>query len=189
MKNSTMARPAQRPTDRQPTRFEREFDGELSIDGALALRAVPLPPVEEFDPEPDQRSAAEKAKARQRNGLTVAPPAPVQVPRAPFIMLIIIAVIGGVLGILVINTKINENQFRLTNLHQQQTGLDRQQSQLEQEIADKASPNNLAAAAMMLGLVPAGTPGYIRLPDGRVVGVPRPADNKVSGSAGGSAGQ
>jgi hypothetical protein len=165
------------------SRFEREFDTELSVDGALALRAVPLPPIEEFEPEPEQRSAAEEAKARRRNGLAVAPPAPVRVPRMPFVMLIIVAVIGGVLGILVINTKINENQFQLNNLQGQQADLDRRQSQLEQEIAAKAAPNNLAAAAKMLGLVPAGAPGYIRLPDGRIVGVPRPADDSVSGSA------
>ena len=44
-------------------------------------------------------------------------------------------VVGGVLGILVVNTKINENAFRLDRLQQQQAALDLQQQQLEQQIA------------------------------------------------------
>jgi hypothetical protein len=110
--------------------------------------------------------------------LRVAPPLPVVVPRAPFIALILVLVVGGVLGILVLNTKINENAFRLHDLRQRQTTLDQRQSELEQQLADHESPNNLAAAACKLGLVPAGAPAFIRLPDGQVIGVPRPASGE-----------
>jgi hypothetical protein len=113
----------------------------------------------------------------------VAPPLPVMVPRAPFIVLVLLLVVGGVLGILVLNTKINENAFRLHDLRQRQAALDQRQSELEQQLADYESPNNLAAAACKLGLVPAGAPAFIRLPDGKVIGVPQPAagDRCVSG--------
>ena len=81
----------------------------------------------------------------------------------------------GVLGVLVLNTRINENAFRLDSLRQQQSTLDQQ----EQPLATRARRARVArrarAAAARLGLVPAGTPAFISLPDGRVVGVPQPA--------------
>lgn len=81
------------------------------------------------------------------------PPAPVAVPRAPFVVLVLLVVVGGVLGILLLNTKINENAFVLHELRQQQTTLDQRQQQLEQQIAQASSPAQLAAAAQRLGLV------------------------------------
>jgi hypothetical protein len=108
--------------------------------------------------------------------LRVAPPAPVSVPRAPFIALVVAVVIAGVFGILMINTKTNENTFRISKLQEQQADLDHQQQQLEQQIADFESPGSLHAAARKLGLVQAATPASIRLPDGKIVGVPKPPD-------------
>ncbi|MPZ25819.1 MAG: hypothetical protein GEV12_05050 [Micromonosporaceae bacterium] len=81
------------------------------------------------------------------------PPAPVAVPRAPFVVLVLLVVVGGVLGILLLNTKINENAFVLHELRQQQATLDQRQQQLEQEIALASSPAQLAAAAQRLGMV------------------------------------
>ena len=108
----------------------------------------------------------------------MAPPPPVRVPRAPFAALIVVLVVGGVLGILVVNTKINENAFKLQQLQQQQARLDVEQQQLEKEIAEAEAPGNLTAEARKLGLVEAGEPAYIRLPDGKLIGVPQPADGQ-----------
>jgi hypothetical protein len=132
-------------------------------------------------PEPGSEPGSEQPAKATR--LRVAPPLPVMVPRAPFIVLVLLLVVGGVLGILVLNTKINENAFRLHDLRARQTDLDQRQSELEQQLADYESPNNLAAAACKLGLVPAGAMAFIRLPDGKVVGTPQPAsgDRCVSG--------
>jgi hypothetical protein len=111
--------------------------------------------------------------------LRVAPPLPVAVPRAPFIALILVVVVGGVLGILVVNTKINENAFRLTELREQQSALDVQEQQLKQEIARAEDPGNLTAQARKLGLVE-GTPVQIQLPDGRLTGMMTPATQPPS---------
>lgn len=82
-----------------------------------------------------------------------APPPPVAVPRTPFVVLVLLVVIGGVLGILLLNTKINENAFELSELRREQAILDQQQQQLEEEIARAKSPTQLEAAARRLGLV------------------------------------
>jgi len=126
-------------------------------------------------PRPDRGTTAP-----DRAPLRVAPPAPVAAPRAPFVALVLAIVITGVLGILVLNTKINENAFRLDHLRTRQAALDQQEEQLNQQLADQESPNSLAAAARRLGLVPAGTPAFITLPDGRVLGVPQPTNGTPS---------
>jgi type II secretory pathway pseudopilin PulG len=106
--------------------------------------------------------------------LRVAPPAPVSAPRAPFIAVVIAIVVAGVFGVLLINTKTNENTFELSRLQDRQAALDNQQQRLENQIAGYESTGNLDAAARRLGLVKADTPAYIRLPDGKIIGVPRP---------------
>jgi len=144
--------------------------------GSSALKAAPdTRPAQA--PGPGQPAPARKGP-RAVPRLRVAPPLPVVVPRAPFIALILVLVVGGVLGILVLNTKINENAFRLHDLRQQQASLDQRQSELEQQLADYESPNNLAAAACRLGMVPAGAPAFLLLPDGKVIGVPQPASGE-----------
>jgi hypothetical protein len=118
---------------------------------------------------------------KSKPGLRVAPPAPVSVPRAPFVALVLVVVIAGVLGILVLNTKINENAFTLNHLQDQQNHLDQQEQQLDQHLADLESPNSLRAAALRQGLIDSGTPAYLPLPNGQTVGVPQPAQPSQPG--------
>ncbi|MGC4749233.1 hypothetical protein ACLQ28_26795 [Micromonospora sp. DT201] len=120
--------------------------------------------------------------------LRVAPPPPMSVPRAPFAALIVVLVVGGVLGILAINTKINENAFRKERLQQQQARLDLEKQQLDKQIAEYEAPGNLTAEARRLGLVDAGEPGYVRLPDGKTIGVPQPASGQPSVTSQGAGG-
>jgi hypothetical protein len=129
-------------------------------------------------------SARDHGGERDRSGarLRVAPPVPVSAPRAPFVALILVLVVGGVLGILLVNTKINENAFRLDRLQKQQAALDLQQQQLQKQIAENEAPGNLAAAARGEGMVESGPPAFIRLPDGKVIGVPQPAGEADTGS-------
>ena len=90
-------------------------------------------------------------------------------------VLVLTVVIVGVVGILVLNTMINENAFRLHDLRVQQSSLDLREQQLEQDLAQQESPVNLAASARRLGLVPSRRPAFIVLPDGRRLGMPQPA--------------
>ena len=107
----------------------------------------------------------------------------ISAPRAPFIAVVIALVIVGVIGILLINTKTNENSFEISRLQDQQTALDNQQQQLENQLAVYDSVGNLDAAAKRLGLVKADAPAYIRLPDGKVIGVPKPGTGKPAVTA------
>ncbi|MBF9135384.1 hypothetical protein I0C86_41775 [Plantactinospora sp. S1510] len=151
--------------------------------GSAALRERAWEQPDEATPElrvwdsseerPD-RSPESDAPAR-RTRLRVTPPRPVARPRVSFVVLVLVLVVGGMLGILVVNSKINENAFRQERLQQQQSTLDVQQQELEQKIAEAEVPGNLAARARKLGMVDSGPPAFIRLPDGQVIGVPQPA--------------
>jgi len=161
---TTRATTATAGADRLDRREETRARGarEFPTQGSAALR-------------PAER-AGKTGTAAPR--LRVAPPPPVSVPRAPFVGLILVLVVGGVLGILAINTKINENAFKLERLQQEQARLDVDQQQLKKEIADQEAPGNLTANARKLGLVESDDPAYMRLPDGKMIGVPRPAEGK-----------
>ena len=82
-----------------------------------------------------------------------APPPPMAVPQARFVVLVLLVVVCGVLGILLLNTKINENAFVLHELRQEQAELGQRQQEQEREVAAAKSPPALAAAARRLGLV------------------------------------
>jgi hypothetical protein len=163
----------------------REWISAVGNGRSARITQRPTDPAEDLVPRqrlaPVDRDPADRAVDADQSPvprLKVAPPPPVTVPQAPFVGLILAVVVGGVLGILVVNTKINENSFRLDKLQKQQATLDLQQQQLEKEIARSEAPGNLTAQARKLGLVESGPPAFIRLPDGRVIGVPQPADGQ-----------
>jgi hypothetical protein len=173
---TTTRRSPVRKTDRaappgdRPTGARRQ---EFITDGATALAPKTAP----------------ASSQRDRGDLRVAPPAPVSAPRAPFVAFILVVVVAGVLGILVLNTKISENAFRLSHLEDQQNTLDEQEQQLNQQLDHDSSPTNLHALAREQGMVDAGQPAYITLPDGRVLGVPQPANGVPSVTGQQAAGQ
>ncbi len=150
------------PAGRSVTATRQQF----STDGATALAPASAP--------------APARRGKGRGQLRVAPPAPVSAPRAPFVALVLVVVVAGVLGILVLNTKINENAFRLAHLEDQQNTLDEQEQQLNRQLADDSSPTNLYALARAQGMVNLGQPAYITLPNGKVIGVPQPANGAPS---------
>ena len=178
----------------QPRRGTRS---QSYIDGANALAIGYADEVEErgyvdpaelapptIEPRRKPRGRSAPAQAVETVEAPVTPPLPIALPRAPFLALMLSLVVVGVAGVLVLNTKINENAFRLDALRGQQTSLDLQEQQLKQNLAELEAPGNLRAAATRLGLVPAGTPAFISLPDGRVVGVPQPATGSASTASG-----
>ncbi|WP_344319621.1 hypothetical protein, partial [Actinocatenispora thailandica] len=117
---------------------------------------------------------AARAAGSSVSGRRSAPPAAVALPRTPFVLLVLGLVAAGIVGLLVLNTAINTSSLRVQQLRTQQSALDDQEQQLNQQLADLESPGNLQAAATRMGLVPAGQTAFIRLPDGKVIGVPQP---------------
>jgi hypothetical protein len=107
--------------------------------------------------------------------LRVVPPANLPAPRAPFVLLVLGLVVAGLVALLMLNTLVNENSFRLHALTTEQQKLDLREQQLKRQVDTLETPGSMEAAARRLGLVPAGTPAFIALPGGKVLGVPTPA--------------
>jgi hypothetical protein len=103
-------------------------------------------------------------RAPEAPRLRVVPPANLPAPRAPFVLLVLGLVVAGLVALLMLNTLVNENSFRIHALTTKQEQLDKLET-----------PGSMEAAARRLGLVPAGTPAFIELPSGQVLGVPTPA--------------
>lgn len=101
----------------------------------------------------DQRAGPGVEPGSDADARLAEPPPPMAVPQARFVVMVLLVVVGGVLGILLLNTKINENAFVLYELRQEQAELDQRQQELEREIAAAKSPTALAAAARRLGMV------------------------------------
>jgi hypothetical protein len=189
VRRNRAGRPVEAPPVRDPqtnTEPERDDTPSSRRAGAAreAVRGRGAGLIDRFAPAGQRARRSAPASpadaAGARAGISVVPPLPVSAPRAPFVALVLSVVVVGVLGILVINTKINEGAFHLHDLKAQQGNLDQHEQRLEREIAEKESPGNLAAAARQLGLVRADSPAFLRLPDGRQLGVPKPAAGPVS---------
>ncbi|HEY0359182.1 MAG TPA: hypothetical protein VGD11_11415 [Mycobacteriales bacterium] len=125
------------------------------------------------------------ARAPESPRLRVVPPAELPAPRAPFVLLVLGLVVAGLVALLMLNTLVNENSFRIHALTTKQEQLDLREQQLQRQVDKLETPGSMEAAARRLGLVPAGTPAFIELPSGRVLGVPTPAKATAKPSSAG----
>ncbi|MEV0846837.1 septum formation initiator family protein [Streptomyces sp. NPDC049954] len=94
--------------------------------------------------------------------------------KAPFVLLVVLLLGGGLITLLVLNSSLNEGSFQLSRLKKQTTDLTDEQQELQRDVDGYAAPDALARRAAELGMVPGGTPAFLG-PDGTVRGVPSAA--------------
>ena len=114
-------------------------------------------------------AAVEKARLR------VVPRRAPQHTRVPFVALVTLVLLGGVVGLLLFNTSMQQAAFATTALEAQAGTLAARQQTLEMEIDVLRDPQRVAERAQSMGMVPGGTPAYLQLPSGKVLGEPLPA--------------
>lgn len=78
----------------------------------------------------------------------------------------------GLLALLVLNTALAKGSFRAHELRVQKADLAQREQLLRTQIEDASSPVTLYKRASQLGMVEAVTPVFVRLSDGKVLGVP-----------------
>ncbi len=83
--------------------------------------------------------------------------------------------LAGLLGLLVLNTVLAQDAFRLHALQVEGRALADREQALQRQVSDLQSPHALAARATSLGMVPGGSPTFLRLSDGKVLGRSEPA--------------
>ena len=115
----------------------------------------------------------EEAVARAR--LTVVPRKRQKAAKVPFVALVSLLLLGGVIGLLLFNTSMQQASFAATALQGQADTLAAKQQSLRMEIDGLRDPQRLAQQAKDLGMVPATGAAFLNLKDGTIVGVAVPA--------------
>ena len=119
-------------------------------------------------------SSPERPRPRLR---PVADPTPRLAP-FPFLLVVIGIFAVGMVGLLMLNTTLQNQAFEARALNRQATELAYVQADLERQLDERATPGELARVASQLGMRPNPQPAFLVLPEGRVIGDPQP----VSGS-------
>jgi len=103
-----------------------------------------------------------------------------QAAKTPFAVVLVVLLVGGLLGLLLLNTLVAQDSFRLHDLSTQSRQLQLREQQLAGQVEDAQAPSRLAAQANRMGMVPGGAPVFLRLPDGRVLGTPTKGEAVVT---------
>jgi cell division protein FtsB len=113
--------------------------------------------------------------ALQRARLTVVPRTRRQAPRLPFIALITTILLGGVIGLLMFNTSMQQAAFVENKLQVQADNLAARQQALQSDLQKLDDPQVIAAKAQAHGMVPPSNPAFLHVTTGRISGDPTPA--------------
>ena len=122
---------------------------------------------------PLQRSSTRRAAPTPRQ-LKVVAPAELQ-GNGLFLALCVVLLLGGFVGVLMLNTAMAKGSYTMRDLQQRSDQLADTQDSLRQTLDGLSGPGPLAHRARALGMVPAATPAFLRLSDGKVLGVARKA--------------
>jgi hypothetical protein len=109
---------------------------------------------------------------------TATPTADPKAGTAPFVLLIMVLLTGGLVATLWLSTAAAADSYRLDEARQVARDLSEQSERLHRDVEAAQSAPALAAAARAQGMVPAGEPAVLLVhPDGssQVIGDPRPA--------------
>lgn len=113
---------------------------------------------------------AEAAVARAR--LTVVPRRRTRTPRVPFVTLVTLLLVGGVTGLLLFNTSLQQASFAATSLEDKAATLTAREQTLAMQLEDLRDPQRVAEKAVSLGMVLPRCPTFLHLDTGKVQGQP-----------------
>ena len=91
--------------------------------------------------------------------------------RSPFVLLIVLLLAGGLFGLLLLNSAVVKDSFKLDDLQKQTKQLTDEEQALQQDVDEYSAPDELDKRARELGMVPGGNPAFLS-PDGKVKGSP-----------------
>ena len=113
---------------------------------------------------------------RRRAVLAVVPAGEPAARRAPFAFAVVGLLVTGLIGLLVLNTVLGKDAFKLHALQVEGRQLADREQVLIREVESLRSPSTLAEKAAALGMLPAGPPAFLQLPEGTVLGAAVPAE-------------
>ena len=118
------------------------------------------------------RSPLPKAAPKKATALRLVPQRRSSAAKAPFVVVVVALLVGGLLGLLLLNTLVAQASFTLHDLSKQGKALQQREQDLAGQVQALQAPGELASRAASLGMVPGGAPAFLRLSDGKVLGQP-----------------
>lgn len=117
-------------------------------------------------PETARRTGQKKGERRLR----AVPPLPERMARVPFIT-VLIAIFGvGMVGLLVVNTALQNQAFESRALTRQAAKLVYQEAELQSQLNSLRTPEQIAAKASALGMRANPRPAFLVVPSGKILG-------------------
>jgi cell division protein FtsL len=114
---------------------------------------------------------------QQRARLSVVRGRTTNAPRVPFAALVLTVLGLGLVGLLVLNTSLQQGAFQARDLEDRAQALTEQRQALEIQVAELREPQRVADRAAAMGMVPNDSPAFLRLSDGKVLGHATPASS------------
>lgn len=148
----------------------------------MSTAAVKNFPVVSGSTAPAIRTLPSGAGRKERTPLSVVRSAP-RKRRAPFVVMCFALLAVALVAVLVLNISVSTSQYQLVELRSKQSTLTKQNQDLTQQVQNFEAPQNLAAKAAELGMVPSTVKGQIDLSTLAVTGKATPA---VKGGPAGS---
>ncbi|MGH3353381.1 MAG: hypothetical protein ACRDPS_22155 [Nocardioides sp.] len=132
-------------------------------------------------PQAPGRSPEQAAETTQTRLSAVPAPMPgALAPRLPFVVLVSMLLIGGVVGLLVFNTSMQQSAFQEQRLQEQATTLAAREQALDGELKKMEDPHKIAAKAKGLGMVVPQNAAMLRVPEAKVEGEAAAADRSAT---------
>jgi len=122
-----------------------------------------------------QAKPATAGRPRRTPLREVPPPAPAVAGTGVFSLVVVGVLVLGMVLLLVLNTSLAAGAFEISSLTSQQRSLAVTEQRLLQDVARAEAPESLQARARDLGMVPVASPVFLRLADGKVLGIPKAA--------------
>jgi cell division protein FtsL len=99
------------------------------------------------------RERVPRSAAALRARLTVVPSRRVRAARVPFVTLVSVVLVSGVVGLLCFNTQMQQASFAATALEEQAANLTARQQTLHDELQELRDPQRVAQLAQQAGMV------------------------------------
>ena len=113
--------------------------------------------------------------AVERARLSVVPRTRGRATRVPFVTLVTLLLVGGVVGLLLFNTSMQQASFASSALEAQATALSAREQSLRTDLEDLRDPQRLGEQATRMGMVLPAAPCFLHEGTGRIEGVCTPA--------------
>jgi cell division protein FtsL len=90
-----------------------------------------------------------------------------RVPRLPFLLLTIAAIVAAVFGLVALNVSVNQQSFRISELQEQNRQAEARWTALQADVDRLKAPARIAKAGATARLAPAGRPRVVAWPGAR----------------------